>query len=77
MISLTLKFDHTTKYYMDILEFVLENESHEIFWDFDIETDQLIPAWRPDLVIINKKTKQKKNPQKKQKQKNPRELDAK
>ena len=28
---------------------------HKILWDFEIQTDRLIPARRPDLVIINKK----------------------
>ena len=34
---------------------VLENDSHKLLWDFDIQTDHLIPARRPDLIIINKK----------------------
>ena len=29
-------------------------------WDFNIQTDHLIPARRPDLIIINKKKKKKK-----------------
>ena len=36
---------------------VLENDSHILLWDFNIQTDQLIPARRPDLIIINKKKK--------------------
>ena len=32
---------------------VLENDSHKFLWDFNIQTDQLIPARRPDLIIIN------------------------
>ena len=36
-------------------EFVLENETHKIFWDFVIERDQIISAGRPDLKIVNKK----------------------
>ena len=32
---------------------VLENETHKIPWDFEIETDHLISARRPDLVIVN------------------------
>ena len=36
---------------------VLENDSHKLLWDFNIPTDQLIPARRPDLIIINKKKK--------------------
>ena len=36
-------------------ESVLENETHKILWDFEIQTDHLITARRPDLVLINKK----------------------
>ena len=36
---------------------VLENETHKLLWDFDIHTDHLISARRPDLIIINKKKK--------------------
>ena len=38
---------------------VLENDSHKLLWDFNIQTDHLIPASRPDLIIINKKKKKK------------------
>ena len=34
---------------------VLENDSHKLLWDFNIQTDHLIPARRPDFIIINKK----------------------
>ena len=34
---------------------VLGNASHKLLWDFNIQTDHLIPARRPDLIIINKK----------------------
>ena len=34
---------------------VLENDSHKLLWDFNIQTDHLIPAKRPDFIIINKK----------------------
>ena len=49
------KFDNTYKLYMHNPESVLENETHKLIWDFDIQTDHLISAWQPDLVIINKK----------------------
>ena len=29
--------------------------THKLLWDFDIQTDHLISARRPDLIIINKK----------------------
>ena len=34
---------------------VLENDTHKLLWDFNIQTDQLIPARRTDLIIIKKK----------------------
>ena len=36
---------------------VLENDIHKLLWDFDIQTDHLISARRPDVIIINKKIK--------------------
>ena len=36
---------------------VLENDSHELLWYFNIQTDHLIPTRRPDLIIINQKKK--------------------
>ena len=49
------KFDHTNKWYMHNPAPVLENDSHKLLWDFNIQTDHLIPARRLDLIIINKK----------------------
>ena len=34
---------------------VLENDTHKLLWDFDIQTDHQISARRPDLIVINKK----------------------
>ena len=45
--------------------FVLENDRHKLRWDFDIQTDHLISASRPDFIIINKKKKKKKKRKKK------------
>ena len=39
---------------------VLENDTHKLLWDFNIQTDHLIPARRPDLIIIDNKKKKKK-----------------
>ena len=36
---------------------VLENDTHKLLWDFNIQTDHLIPARRSDVIIINKKKK--------------------
>ena len=36
---------------------VLENDTHKLLWDFDIQMDHLISARTPDLIIINKKKK--------------------
>ena len=43
------------KWYMPNPEAVLENDSHEFLWDLNIQTNHLISARRPDLIIINKK----------------------
>ena len=53
-----LKFDHTNKWYMHNPASVLENETHKLLWDFDIQTDHFISARRPDLIIINEKERE-------------------
>ena len=52
------QFDHTNKWYMHNPATVLENDMHQLLWDFNIQTDRLIPARRPDLIIINKKKRE-------------------
>ena len=47
-----LKFDNTNQWYMPNPTFILENETRKLLWDFDIQTDPLISARRPDLIII-------------------------
>ena len=32
---------------------VLENGTHKLLWDFDIQTDHLISDRRQDLIVIN------------------------
>ena len=49
------KFNHMNKWYMHNSASILENETHKLFWEFDIQTVHLISARRPDLIIINKK----------------------
>ena len=46
---------------------VLEKDIHKLLWDFDIQTDHLISARRPDFIIINKKKKKKRKKKKKKK----------
>ena len=55
------KFDHTNKWYIRNLAPVLENDTHKLLWDFDIHTDHLISARRPDLIIIPPPKKKKEN----------------
>ena len=49
------KFDHTNKWYIHNPVPVLENDTHKLLWDFNIQTDHLIPARSPYLIMINKK----------------------
>ena len=55
------KFDHTNKWYMHNPAPVLENDIHKLLWDFDIHTDHVISARRPDLIIITKKKENMQN----------------
>ena len=52
------QFDYTNKWYMHNPAPILENDSHKLLWDFNIQTDHLIPARRPDHIIINNKKKE-------------------
>ena len=54
------KFDHINKWYMHNVESVLENKTHKLLCNFEIQTDHLISARRPDLLMIKKKKKKKK-----------------
>ena len=36
-------------------DFVLENETHHVLWDFEIQTDNVISDKRSEQIIINKK----------------------
>ena len=56
------KFDHANKWYMHKPASVLGNNTHKLLWDFDIHTDHLISAQRPDLIIIIIKKQTKKTP---------------
>ena len=51
------KFHHANKWYMHNPAPILENDTHKLLWDFDIQTNHLISARRPDLIMINKKRK--------------------
>ena len=41
-------------------EFVLENDTHKLPWDFNIRSDHQISARRSDFIIIHKKTRTRK-----------------
>ena len=47
------RFDHTNKWYMHNLDSVLENETRTFLWDFAIQSDHLISAKQPDLIIFS------------------------
>ena len=55
-LSKKLKFDLTNKWYIYIPEPVLENETHKLLWDFEMQTDLQISVIRP---ILLKKTNKK------------------
>ena len=50
-----LKSNHNTVWHLQKPASVLGNDTHKIVWDFKIQNDYLIPAWRPDSALINEK----------------------
>ena len=40
------KSDYTNKWYMHLLESVLENETRKVLWDFEMQTDLISPRRR-------------------------------
>ena len=51
------KYDYTNILYMQNPAPVLENDTHKLQWDFNIQTDHLNLARRRELIIINNKKK--------------------
>ena len=47
-------FEARDKWYEHEPESVLENEDYKILWDFSIQTDLVIEARRPDLIVVVK-----------------------
>ena len=50
-----LKYDYPEKWYLHKPESVLENETHIILWDFQIQMNYPLSTRLSDLVFINKK----------------------
>ena len=46
-------FEAGNKWYEHDPERVLENEGYKILWDSSIQTDHVIEARRPDLVVVD------------------------
>ena len=53
------RFDHANIWYMHNPAPVLENDTHKLLWDFDIQTGHPISVKKTDLIIIKKKKKRK------------------
>ena len=51
------KSDSTYKWDMHSPESILENETHKLLWDYEIQTNHLFLTRRPDLLIVNKQRK--------------------
>ena len=54
-IAQKIKIRSKYQWYMHKLEFIFENKTHMILWDFQIKTDYLILDKRPELMFIKKK----------------------
>lgn len=51
-------FAHAEKWYEHRAEKVIENEKCKLLWDFDVKTDKVISARRPDLLIVHKEKRE-------------------
>ena len=49
---------HSQNWYEHRAEAVMENDDVKLLWDFNIRTDRVIEARRPDIVLIDKKNKE-------------------
>ena len=49
-----LRMNSKSKWYEHQPKPVCENDTHKILWDFNIQTDHVIEARRPDMVVVNK-----------------------
>ena len=59
-LRIKLKYVQTNKWYMHDPESDIENETHELRWNFEIQTYHLISASGANLIIVKKKKKKKK-----------------
>ena len=50
--------EHSEQWYQQRAEKVSENDKIKLFWDFNVFTDRVIEARRPDIIVLNKETKE-------------------
>ena len=55
MLARKCNFEAGDKWYEHESESALDNEDHKILWDFSIQTDHVIEARTPDLVLVDNK----------------------
>ena len=50
--------EHSEQWYQHRGEKVSENDKVKLFWDFSVFTDRVIEPRRPDIMVLNKETKE-------------------
>ena len=50
--------EHSEQWYQQRAEKVSENDKVKLFWDFNVVTDIVIEARRPDIMVLNEETKE-------------------
>ena len=48
------ELDHARNWYAHTAEKLMENEKVKVLWDFTIQTDDLIQARRPAIIVMDK-----------------------
>ena len=54
LLGIVQVIDYTTKWYIHKLESARKNETHRL-WDFEVQTNHPILAWKQNVMLINKK----------------------
>ena len=50
--------EHSEQWYQQRAENVRKNDKVKLFWDFNVFTDRVIETRRPDIIVLNKETKE-------------------
>ena len=54
------ELERAEKWYKHTPERVVENEGLEVLWDFNVQSDRIVEARRPDIIFVDKRANEAK-----------------